>query len=216
MNIRFLACVAVFSVSPFMHGVDESIAAAIKSSNIESLKALLMPGAYVRLQDKKIYSSLAQQKTRETYMNLQSSGLIDIKYGFTALVKAGAALFFAKEFYDKCTIDAGIINPGNIDNGNVDNGQLIVVVEEANQEASGFSLSFAKKVMDNCIAKPKEALTTLGGTLKEYYPVLAASYFAYKSLEDVHAISYKDDRYNKYIHALAVESLIARVPVFEQ
>ncbi len=201
MNIKSLVYMVLFTFSPFIQGVDESVKAAITASDIQSLKGLLMPGAYVRLQDKKIYSSLAQQKTKEAYMNLTAFGFADIKHGIMFLAKAGATAFFAHEFYNRMMEVKNYSKDATERNTNL--WDLVKV-----------------DVVPQVVAAPTDALTVLGQIMKDNWQTFSysvvAAYFAAKSYDDACGIVNKDDRYARYIHALAVESLVARVPVFEQ
>ena len=201
MNIKSLAYVVLFSFCFCLQGADEAITAAVKSSDIESLKWLLMPGTYVRLQDKKLYSSLAQQKTKETYMNLDAFGLADIRHGTMAFLKAAAALFFGYEFYNRMIEEK-------------DHGKTGLV-----RDISLWNLVL-EDVRPTLVAAPRESLERLGEIMKDNWQTVCYSvittYFAAKSYDDLCSIANKDERHARYLRALAVESIVARVPVFEQ
>ena len=202
MNIKSLACITLFAFSSSIYGIDESIRAAIQSSNVESLQALLMPGAYVRLQDKKLYSSLAQQKTKDAFLKLQSSSFSDIKRGGASLFKALLAVLSAKEFYTLISTQTSY-------------------TDKDDQQGNATIAEYLRdKVAYNAKDNPKEAFLHAAHITSTHWGAFlcasVAGYFGCKSWGDFKAIMHKDQRSVNYIRALAVESLVARVPVFEQ
>jgi hypothetical protein len=75
------------------HATDDRFLDAIKRSDPEYLHQLLMPGFYIRADDKKKYFALAQDMTNKTFSELHKFSYFDSIRSLNALGKLGTSAF---------------------------------------------------------------------------------------------------------------------------
>ncbi|MBA3752400.1 hypothetical protein H0X06_06475 [Candidatus Dependentiae bacterium] len=206
MNVRNMIWIVAVSACSLSWAADGIIIDAIKASDPVGLRSLLMPGFYVRSQDKKLYSSLAQQKTKETYVNLYATSFADLGYAVKGSLKAAFAAFFLKNLYEnsiKGKIEA-INGPLKDADDNPVKGSFMDSLPSKESALSFFAEQRYMPLLESFQADCTAPVMGLTGI-----------YFLKESISDFFAIVNKKDRYTRHLKALAVEAIVLRLPVFD-
>ncbi len=174
---------------------EDRIMAAILASDPVAASHFLMPGFFVRADQKKEYLFKAQEMTNQTYMELNEFGLSDIArllIGLTKCALGASALWYAApKLSSWYSAKEGGDAPPTVGGA----AAAVAPALPAEPKVDKFSLEGLKGVR-----------TKIGSAL-------CGAYVALRGLKDLKTLGTRSQRYINHHNALAVEAIIQRLPV---
>ena len=171
----------------------DKIVEAIEASDPDMLRAHIIPGCLIRLEDKKRYVDLAQKITNRTYAELN-------KFGISQLFTCSKGLFYlGLGFF--CGLDMALIAKDHT-------GPIITLFDTLSlgtRETSKTDVD-ARIVYADWSARKEVRLGLLGAI---------GLYFSAKGLGLFHDVLTKRNRLTAHNNALTVEAIIQRLPAFD-
>ncbi len=158
---------------------------ALKNSDPEALRQLLMPGFYIHSDQKKKYYAYAQEVTNRSYADLSSHSASDVPSIVFGTAKLAIAALFGylgyRYYYGRMDVSSF--------------GEAPNYIPESNRYFS----------MDTPADRPYRT-----GVLVALASL--AAYFGYNGLEEFSSVLSKYPRLVRHHDALAVEAIISRIP----
>lgn len=197
----------------------DKIMMAIEASNPAEVCHFIIPGYFIRADQKARYLAKAQEVSNQTYIELTSYGLSDLTKIVSGLVKCSAAALFGIMGYKyyRGNVKLGCLVPDTKTltyTKSDESGNKLESIKVTNNDGvvGTWQLDLLKQV----------EVTYADFKWQDYHKpesrcllgviVIAALYSAKKGLSDFWSVVKRTERVKKHKDALAVEALIQRLP----
>lgn len=225
MNYKRLVLIFALCNTMAAFGTEDKIIETVEHSNPERLQCLLMPGFLIRLEDKKRYVGLAQDVTNRTFADLHKTCFYDVIKGARCALYVGLAIYFGKHFYDNVSFLRPVLSSLVPLVGNRSGEQVQQPPANAAQGQSQQPPINAAPAQQSVHqpAHEQPGISECGGgiikMLSDHSAALCgaafSTYFANKALKEFKEILVSKARQKRHKNALAVETIIQRLPAFD-
>lgn len=191
---------------------EDKLLMAIEASNPIEVRHFVIPGYFIQADQKARYRARAREVSNQTYIDLHSYGLSDIKHVLSGLIKCSAAAFFGflgYAYHHQSHFRVGTFKRGK--------KPVICLDTEYTRDPAyvdiadgwlGRRFERIEHYDDDIWHELPQAERTIFYTIVS----LCALYSAKQGLSDFWAVIKRVERWKKHSDALVVEALIERLP----